>query len=125
MPPAGGAAGGGGVWLLHSRPWLFQADTLLDLRATVQWANPTQKGLGGERHSAEALSPKGVGKKLQDREMEWIQRGMGGGAFCHLTGPWEAAGRGAVLAWPGLCNSASFDRHGPFCVGDPAPGCAV
>lgn len=45
MLPVGGAAGGG-VWLLHSRPWLFQAVTLLDLRATVQGASPTKNWKG-------------------------------------------------------------------------------
>lgn len=33
--------------------------------------------------------------------------------------------KGALLAWPGLCNTASFDRHGPFGVGGPSSGCVV
>lgn len=67
------------MWLLHPRPWLFQADTLSDLRATVQWANPTKKGLEGGRDSAEALSPEG-GEAAAREGAGMDSEGMGGGA---------------------------------------------
>ena len=99
-------------------PWLFQTATLPSLRATLQWASPTKKGLMGEECS---FDPKAGGEETADRKVEWIWREWAEA----LTGPLGGCQRGAVLASLGLCNSASFDRHGCFGVGSAAPGSVI
>ena len=121
--------GGGPLGVLPAtaphRPGLCQVAFPAGLKATLQQATSTNNGLDGERDRSSEPSKSGE-EDARGREEEWIQRE--GGGRCPsppVPSPQQSCQKGSSVCPAGLCNSVSFDRHGPFRVGHPASGCVV